>query len=292
MPLLTDAQKLYLGGSTVHKVYLGNKMAWPATIYDPATKAYLDATGLPLSYAPALDGLVKGLKTTGLWSKMKAVYPFIGGTAVLHKWNLIDPRDTDDAYRLTFTGGQHSTSLGYRPNPQGQQHMGNYADTHLIPSGTLTQTSTHLSWYSLAEVPAGDRCEMGCYNWAGSGSRFHIIARYSPIAPEPEKFYYGMSEDGITGTPMSSSTGLFVATRLGVNLQSAYRNGAHLQSSNQSPISLPPVSVWVGGINSYSGRSDLPCGFASIGSGLDAQNNADLYTVVQAYQTALGRAVS
>jgi len=252
-------------------------------MWDAATQAYLDATGLPSSFAPALDGLVVGLKAKGLWTKMLAIYPFIGGTAALHKWNLKNPQDTDAAYRLTFTGGAHSLNLGYRANPEAGVFNGKYADTHLIPRGIFDQNSTSLAFYSLLNVPVRSRCEMGCFNWSPSG-RFHIIARY-----QPSEFYYGMAEDQSSNASVPSSTGLFVATRTGASSTAAYRNGVQVGGSSTPSILLPDVSIWVGGINNFQDRSDLPCGFASVGTGLSAQDNADLYTVVQTYQTALGR---
>jgi hypothetical protein len=221
---------------------------------------------------------------------MLAIYPFIGGTAALHQWNLKDPRDADAAYRLTFNGGYHSTALGYRANQQGQSNVssGYYADTHCVPLGLLTQDSTHLAFYSLADVPPVSRCEMGCYNWTGTAaSRFHVIARY-----QPTMYYYGMSEEGTSNVNVPASSGLFVATRTGPASQTAYRNGVNLQTTTPSSIGLPPTSVWIGGINTFVDKTDLPCGFASIGSGLSDQENADLYAVVQQYQTALDRQVT
>jgi hypothetical protein len=264
--------------------YLHDK--WFVPKWDPDTQAYLTATGLDVSFAPALDGLVTGLKTAGLWTKMLAIYPFIGGTEALHKWNLKDPRDLDEAYRLTFTGStsSHSTNLGYRPNAQGMVGNGGYADSHIVPYGIFEQNSTSLAYYSLADVTPMSRCEMGCYNWNGPGSRFHIIARYTPT-----DFYYGMSEDGITGTPVPASTGLFVATRTGANYQAGYRNGILVGDSVTPSVTLPNVSVWVGGINVFVDRSDLPCGFASVGTGLSPQDNVDLNLIVTDYQVALGR---
>jgi hypothetical protein len=47
----------------------------------------------------AIDTLVKSLKSANIWTKMKALYPFVGGTATTHKFNLKDPRDLDAAYR-------------------------------------------------------------------------------------------------------------------------------------------------------------------------------------------------
>jgi hypothetical protein len=98
-----------------------------------------------------------------------------------------------------------------------------------------------------------------------------------------------MNEDGFANVDVAKSSGLFVSTRTDAAGQSLYINGASIASHAGASIGLPNVPVWVGGINFFANRTDIPCGFASIGSGLTAQNNADLYTVVQAYQTALGR---
>ena len=286
MPVLDAAtDNVLLGSSQAAAVYVGPTQVWAGL--DRATSAYLTATGLDVFYAPVLDGLVRGLKSAGLWSKMTAIYPFIGGTAALHKWNLKDPRDADDAYRLTFTDAgtsAHTTDLGYLANTEGNNINGGYADTHLVPLTALPDVnSTHLAYYSLAEVTPGDRAEMGCYDWNGAASRFHIIACYASNA-----FYYGMSEQGATYVNVPSSTGLFVTTRTAATVTTAYRNGAQVDvSPAPADNGLPNFSVWVGGIDSYRGCSDLPCGFASVGAGLTAQNVTDLNSVVQTYQTTL-----
>jgi hypothetical protein len=258
---------------------------WFPPPFDADTVAYLNATGLDQSYAKTLDNLVVGLKNAGLWQKMLAIYPFIGGTALLHRWNLKDPRDLDAAYRLTFNSAAastHSTALGYRANEQNQQRNGAYADTHLVPLGTMNQDSLHLSWYSTLDVPPNDRAEMGCFNWSVAQSRMHILCRY-----QPSECYYSMNEDGFAHVTVSTSAGLFVSSRTTPSAQTLYINGASVDTSPGASIGLPNVPVWVGGINSFANRTDIPCGFASIGSGLTAQNAADLYAVVQTYQAAL-----
>ena len=53
---------------------------------------------------------------------------------------------------------------------------------------------------------------------------------------------------------------------------------------------MPPVPISVGALTTFdSGHSDLPFGFASIGSGLTDVDVAALNTVVEVYQDALGR---
>ena len=272
--------------------YLAAKWApQSASSWDDDTQAFLDASGLDESYAPALDGLVRGLKDAGLWAKMTAVYPFIGGTADLHKWNLIDPRDADDAFRLGFWDRgtmSHSDALGYRPNAQGQGIGGGYADTYLVPSARLLDVnSTHVAHYGLLDVPPGDRAEIGNFGWNGANARFHVISRYVGV----DGFYYGQSENGQTMVTVPGASGLFVATRTSAEMQSGYRNGVLQGQSAALPTAgLPTTSVLVGAINGFANASDVPCGFASIGSGLSAQDVAALNTVVEEYQDALGRA--
>src|SRR6266536_4458570 len=76
-----------------------------AQSYDSDAQAFFTAAGITnLTYKNAINHLVVDLKDAGIWTKMKAVYPFIDSTAAKHKWNLKDPRDLDSAFRLTFHG--------------------------------------------------------------------------------------------------------------------------------------------------------------------------------------------
>ena len=91
----------------------------------------------------ALNTLVNDLKTYGLWTKMKALYPFVGGSAASHKFNLKDPRDLNVAFRLTFNGGGTHNATGYQPNGTNGS-----ANTFLSPSANQSLTSAHFSLYS------------------------------------------------------------------------------------------------------------------------------------------------
>jgi len=85
--------------------------------YDPDAQAFFTASGLTgATNLNAVNQLVLDLKAASIWTKMKAIYPFVGGTAALHKWNLKDPRDLDAAYRLVFNGGWTHSSTGALPN--------------------------------------------------------------------------------------------------------------------------------------------------------------------------------
>jgi hypothetical protein len=44
------------------------------------------------------------------------IYPIIGGTSTQHKYNAVNPLDTDAAHRLTFAGGWTHSETGITPN--------------------------------------------------------------------------------------------------------------------------------------------------------------------------------
>jgi hypothetical protein len=75
-----------------------------APAFDSDAQAFITATAITdTTQQNAIDALVIGLKTDLLWTKMLAVYPFVGGTATTCKYNLKNPLDTDAAFRLNFS---------------------------------------------------------------------------------------------------------------------------------------------------------------------------------------------
>jgi hypothetical protein len=103
--------------------------------YDPDAQAFFDATGLAdPTQMTLINTMVVDLKGNGLWTHLKALYPFAGDTATIQKYNLIDPRDLDAAFRLDFNGGWTHEPGNAIPNG-----INGYADTHLNPVSNLTQ---------------------------------------------------------------------------------------------------------------------------------------------------------
>ena len=111
--------------------------------FDPDAQAFFTASGLTgATNLNAVNQLVLDLKAASIWTKMKAIYPMVGGTAALHKWNLKDPQDLDAAYRLVFNGGWTHSSTGALPNG-----TNGYANTFLNANTDLQRFSHHHSFY-------------------------------------------------------------------------------------------------------------------------------------------------
>ena len=85
----------------------------PGPVYDPDAQAFFTAEStagvtLTTTQKTAVNNLVVNLKAANIWTKFKAIYPIVGGTATAHKFNLKNPADTNAAFRLAFTGGWRS----------------------------------------------------------------------------------------------------------------------------------------------------------------------------------------
>jgi hypothetical protein len=73
-------------------------------------------TGITSTVSAATITMFNSIWSNGLNTNMLAMYPFIGGTAGSHKFNGMNPLDTNGAYRLTFAGGWTHSANGALPN--------------------------------------------------------------------------------------------------------------------------------------------------------------------------------
>jgi hypothetical protein len=241
---------------------------------DPDVAAFLLATGItdPVIQG-AIEQLVGNLKGFSLWAKMLAIYPLVGGTATTHKWNLKNPLDTNNAYRLVFNGGVTHNSNGITGNGSNA-----YASTFL-QDASLNINNKHISIYQRNVLPGESNVSMGTNSVT---NRFFLSsggANYST---------FGMSQAPMTIN--NPQTGMFTMSKIISGEFKFYQNSL-------TPITRTGTNE--SSINNYSLLADTSGGFpsianlsfASIGEGFSVTEVTNLYTSVQAFQTALGRQV-
>ena len=274
----TEASNFYISVQKFQTT-LGRHVGTPY-VSDPDAIAFLMAAGITDgTQAAAINTLVIRMKADGVWTKMKAIYPFVGGSATSHKFNLKDPRDLDAAFRLVFTGGWTHTGTGAKPNGS------SYADTKLAPSA-IGQNNIHISFYSRTDVNNSG------YD-IGSG-RIGNAVIISPRETNNLSFYINhWAADNVSNT---DSLGYYVGSRLSSSSASLFKNGVKIINSTKTSISpTPTANFYLGAYNlngtiiNYSTREQA---FASIGDGLTDTDATNLYSAVQAYQTTLGRQVN
>ena len=257
--------------------------------FDADAQAFITAAAItnPTQQA-AIDALVKDMKADGVWTKMKAVYPFVGGTASTHKFNLKDPRDLDAAFRLVFNGGWTHSAQGATPNG-----TNGYADTRLVPNTQLTLNSVSFSAYSRNDfTPALDQ-SLGC---SSNPINLPLLA----FSFDPTKFvrsfvYSYNTPDVIVSATGLNFSGLFTTTRTAANNAKIFRNTTQLAAvTTQGQTTQPTNNFFFGAFNGgpgISNYSSFQYAFAHIGNGLTDTEAANLYTRVQAFQTALSRQI-
>lgn len=235
----------------------------------------------------AITKLVLDLKSANIWSKMKAIYPFVGGNATSHKFNLKDPRDVDAAYRLVFSGGWTHSSTGALPNGTNA-----WADTKLVPSTAQTVNSNGMGMYlgTLNTSTSSDPIHMGVYQSNSQTSTLLVNKANTNIFTS------------LNGTYLSSSTinalGLVSSHRTSSTLTTIYKNSTNVGSGN-SGGSLPTIRIALGNISANAsafilygaGWTNSEFRLSYISDGLDSTDMTNLYTAVQTFQTTLNRQV-
>jgi hypothetical protein len=252
----------------------------PKTSVDADAQAFLTAAAITdPTISSSINKLVVDLKSAGVWTKMKAIYPMVGGTASTHKFNLKDPRDLDAAFRLQFLGGVTHSANGILGNG-----TNGYANTFLAPLGNLLQNSTSYSFYSRTNTNT-TTIEMGV------GITSNIVEiRTSGVT------YHRVNGSSLVQHVDANSFGFYIANRTSSTVINAWKNGVKIATG---PIvsSSPPIAgnIYILALNDGSGvgqfYSTKECAFASIQDGLSDTEAANFYTAVQTFQITLNRQV-
>lgn len=242
--------------------------------------------------------LVVALKAGGFWTRMVALYPFLGGSASSHKYNLKDPRDLDAAKRLEFVeAGGSFTHSSNGALPAG----GAYAKTFVDFNNDLPQYSLAWGVYNrTATAPSADEILIG----QGTGFAGPHIDIYSTNRIDAATNHQNTAGSPLTTTITGVSgalTGLIGFSLYGFASARIYRAATALATNTTtrwghwaitSPAANRQSYLWANNGNGTAGnKATRQYAFAFIGYGMtDAQWSA-FNTIVTAFQTALGRNV-
>jgi hypothetical protein len=248
-----------------------------AIAYDADATAFFTAASITdTTQKNAVNTLVLSLKSANIWTKMKALYPVVGGSASSHAVNLKQP----GTYNLTFATGWTHSNTGMTPNGAA------YADTGLIPSSVLSINSASLGYYGGNNTGQSfDKTAIGC---ALAGRLFAIEPSYTGFG-----LFADINDGSTTYTVNTNTSGFIFASRLTSTQKIISLRGSQ-NTKTENSIGIPTCSVVIGArnVNNTIGNySTIQHRFDFIANGLTNVESTDLHNAVQTYQTSLGRQV-
>jgi hypothetical protein len=244
------------------------------------TQAFLTATGITdATIISALNTLDNALITAGLLpsgtgaGKIKALYPFVGGTATTHKFNFVDPRDLDAAFRIEFLGGWTHSANGI---------LGNASNTQAVSKfQMLTSFRNNIHWYTYQRIPDANNGPVIAAS-PNSGS----INFYTTFAGN---IFARLNGTGGPHEPAATKDKGFFASRLDANNILVGRNGVYNTFAQSSDPTNNEILI-LGG-NSDLSFSSNQFSFWTLGEGLTNSEGINLNSASVTFQTTLGRNV-
>ena len=259
--------------------------------------AFLDAAGITdPTISWATDVLVTDLKRDNIWDKMYTIYPFVGGTASTHKFNLKNPADTDAAFRLSFVGpwihnSNGATSPGFDSN--------GYAETFLSPKDSVTDWGLTSSMGLYSRTSAQGNYDMGVR--AAFGIQTALIIRF-----DNDGFYNGIPlGDGTKISGEGTDPGSFIENLDGRGFYQIVRDSPTRIWSKNGTInrkdtfvaydSVPDRSMVIGAFKGLFGaiqeNTVRNYAYGFMGEKLSDTELSKHNKAVQRFQTILGRKV-
>ena len=258
---------------------IGIKIAVEATRYgglDPSAVAFLAAAGITnATQINAVNYWFTASKTAGFYSKIRAAYLLVGGSATAHKFNAVNPLDTDAAYRITWNGGITHNANGITGN-------GINADgvTYINPSLIGATNNQTIGFYCRTNN-IGNYTEMGALN---AGLYCSASARYTGNVG-----YYDVNGYG-SNIASANGQGMHQAKRTSGTIVRILKNGTFSNITNSTAVGRPNINMRLLSLSgvSYSINNLAYAFFANELSDAEMQAHE---TIVTNYQTMLGRNV-
>jgi hypothetical protein len=231
----------------------------------------------------AVNNLVVRMKTGGIWSKMKAIYPMVGASAAACAQNL-----KSSSFTGTFTSGWTFASTGVTPNGTSA-----YFDSNLNANNNLGVNNLSISFYTSTNGGANTSI---IYGVSANRTTFLPIIQCYPRFTSGA-FFSDLTDFNSRVSFLNNTTaGFYVNTRTANNSSKTFKNNSLAGSTTvlQTQTTLPNYTIPFGAFfdsTIYTNFCNYLMSFASIGDGLTDTEAANFYTAVQAFQTTLSRNV-
>jgi len=255
--------------------------------YDPDAQLFFDAelaagVTLTTNQKNAVNQLTLDLKTANIWSKIKALYPIVGGTATSHKFNLKDPRDLNIAFRLVFAGGVTHSSNGFLGNG-----TNGYANTFLNPNTIFPSGFASMGFYNRVAIPILNYF-MGVTT--SSTNFFRIQSVVGNIIRHVNKSTQQTNHVVIDKLGFSANSRTSNTLLTSIDNTGTFQNNIIGVAGAYTSLDIPLLAA-NSSIVGITGYINAEFSFAYISDPLSSAELTSLKAINQNYQTTLGRQV-
>lgn len=251
---------------------------------DPDALDYLTVSGNlgDATIETAINDLVLNLKADSIWDKIVSLYPFAGGTAAKHSYNLKDPL----SHQITWVGA-------VTHNANGIQSTGGYGDTNTNGQTDITQEGS-ASIYIRDNV-SSNLFDYGYGKPSAPNTRFYFSANRSVTLGNALIVPHSTS---LTTTPNADTLGSHYMGRstTGNTSDVVFRknnNAEVIVGANRVNTGAAGLNVFICCQNNNGSPSGATTrNYASFALFNQYVSNADIFhNHIQTYQTALSRQV-
>jgi hypothetical protein len=239
--------------------------------FDPDAGLYITNSGITdTTIQTAIDSFFIDLKNASLYTKIKAGWLHAGDNFDKQKLNIKNPLDTDAAFRLTIiTSGVNdvngSTSV---------------VDTNFVLKNELDISSVGATVTSGAGFGGGFLC-FGGYD---TGGRFTFLMTTGSVL--------AFRITAQVSTSNSESKGVYTFQKISSANGNVWKNGTKVVADTSISGTLPDGSAFLNGANvngtlAFTDNKRLQT--CLIHEGLTDTETTNLYTIINTFETALGR---
>jgi hypothetical protein len=272
--------------------------ASPSAAFDADAAAYLDAvltaggTGITSTVSAATETLFTSLKSAGLYTKATMMYPYLGGVQNSNRLEAKNPGTNNISFNVILGSWSHNIS-GSTPGTQCWATNNVYINT----ASTLNNVS--LFTYLGTDNPfGGDYCiDLGTTDDLGVNGLNGLIGGSS----QPDSTSYFYNNDGsatritVSSANIPNSLGFIGLNRTSSTNFNVWRNNVKLATDTDTntgvlpslnPLYMPAPGNVIQYVDKYSQRRHQ---FDWLGSGLTDTEATNLSSIINTFQTSLGR---
>lgn len=227
-------------------------------VLQPQTRAFVNANGMTNpALISAFDKHIKYLNDNNLFTSIYAAYhlvhdltgsPTNAQMLAQMRFNMVNPLDTDGAFRLTYANNPTASNLGVKCNGTTQ-----FMNTYLVPNSVLTLNEVTTGVYCNDTTNKVSAAEIGVTTdtpsrWLWSAPRFSGASGGN----------YGALNDGGSGT-FAPSTGQNIDGFICLNRTNSTRlrqrrNGVQTFDIAVTSTNMPTRSIYLGGLQNNLGN--------------------------------------